>query len=101
MKFDNFKDITTDRVFKVLEIPQKLYSIPLINYYKETDPGNFLIDISAKDITTNIITVYNTTTHMFSDKSLYINKKGRLYFKGRSSSRVKHYYIDELIVYKE
>lgn len=101
MKFDDFKYMTPDKVFKVLEIPQNLYSTPLIEYYKKANPDSYLIKISAKDITTNIITVYNTTTHMFSDKSLYVNKKGRLYFKGKSSSRVKRYYIDELIAYKE
>lgn len=48
---------------------------------------------TAKNITYNTIDVYNTKTYAVSNKSLYINKKGRLYFKGKN----KTYFIDELI----
>ena len=53
----------------------------------------------SKNITINTIDVYNTYTYAVSNKSLYIDKSGRLYFKGKKSSwhKVKKYYIDELI----
>ena len=81
----------------------------------KTEDGIFLVQIDmnklsyntmdakpnwvAKDITCNLIDVYNTYTYAVSNKSLYIDKKNRLYFKGRQSSwhKVKRYYIDELV----
>ena len=81
----------------------------------ETEDGLFLVQIDmdkliyeplpsepnwvSKYITINTIDVYNTYTYAVSNKSLYIDKKGRLYFKGKKSSchKVKRYYIDELI----
>lgn len=81
----------------------------------KTEDGLFLVQIDmdkliyeplpaepnwvAKDITFNSVDVYNTYTYAVSNKSLYIDKKGRLYFKGKKSGwhKAKRYYIDELI----
>jgi hypothetical protein len=81
----------------------------------KTEDGLFLVQIDmnkliyeplqaepnwvAKNITCNLIDVYNTYTYAVSNKSLYIDKNGRLYFKGKKSSwhKVNKYYIDELV----
>ena len=81
----------------------------------KTEDGIFLVQIDmnkliyeplpaetnwvAKDITCNLIDVYNTYTYAVSNKSLYIDQNSRLYFKGKKSSlhNVKRYYIDKLI----
>lgn len=55
---------------------------------------------TAKNITYNTVNVYNTNTLSFSNKSIYINKQGRLYFKGKPNGymgKTKNYFIDELI----
>ncbi len=55
---------------------------------------------TAKNITYNTVDVYNKNTYSFSNKSLYINKQGRLYFKGKPKGYMgdtKTYFIDELV----
>lgn len=55
---------------------------------------------TAKNITYNTVNVYNKNTHSLSNKSLYINKKGRLYFKGKPKDYmgdIKNYFVDELV----
>lgn len=53
-----------------------------------------------KEITVSKITVYNTNTKMFSEKSLYYNEEKGYYFKGNNSywnkSPHSKYYIDDL-----
>lgn len=54
-----------------------------------------------KEITISKITVFNTTTYRFSEKSIYYNEEKGFYFKGNSSywnkSPHSKYYISELI----
>lgn len=53
---------------------------------------------TAKDITYNFIDVYNKTTDRISNKSLYVDKNNRLYFKGKSDrGKSKRYFVDELV----
>lgn len=57
---------------------------------------------TAKDITYNFIDVYNKTTDRMSNKSLYVDKNNRLYFKGKSDrGKPKRYYVDELVEVKD
>ena len=51
----------------------------------------------AKDITCLTITVYNTNTDRVSDKSAYIDKKGRLYIKCKEHGygKTERLYLDD------
>lgn len=53
----------------------------------------------SKNITLNNVNVYNNITYRVSSKSLYLDKNGRLYFKGKRgwSSQTTRYFIDELV----
>lgn len=113
MKFKNmFKYETKDGVFKIIDLPEVLSRELCLDKLKEKDQkeGRFYTDEYYKlswvnkEITENKITVYNELTNRWSDKSLYLNDKGRFYFKGIYDNyykRSKRYYIDELIAYKE
>lgn len=115
MKFKNmFKYETKDGVFKIIDLPEVLSRELCLDKLKEKDQkeGRFHTDEYYKlswvnkEITENKITVYNTVTNRFSDKSLYINKQGKFYFKGqiiydKPLSKAKRYYIDELKPYDE
>lgn len=57
---------------------------------------------TAKEITYNFIDVYNKTTDRMSNKSLYVDKNNRLYFKGKPDRcKPKRYYVDELVEVKD
>lgn len=47
---------------------------------------------TAKDITNIDCTVYNSKTNRYSDKSCYIDKRGKLYIKVRNEGRI---YLEE------
>ncbi len=84
---DNVFDVEID-MGKLIYTPMKLENNP----YPQ-----------SKNITVNIIHVYNRTTFAMSSKSLYLDKNNRLYFKGKRnwSSKTTRYFIDELIKIKE
>ena len=89
MKFEpNY--VTPDGVFEVqINMDKLIY---------ETIPQK--ANWTAKNITYNTVNVYNKKTFSFSNKSLYINKQRRLYFKGKPKGymgKTKNYFIDELI----
>ena len=84
----NFK--TKDGIFEVELDKSKLD-------YRIQEAGTYP---KAKNITYNLVNVYNTMTGSYSTKSLYLSKDNRFYFKGSSSywNKTPHskYYIDEL-----
>lgn len=93
MKFE-YDYITPDGAFKVQLDMEKL------TYTTMKPEKNW----TAKNITYNTIDVYNTKTYAVSNKSLYINKQGRLYFKWKPRGWMgdtKTYFIDELIKKEE
>lgn len=89
MKFEpNY--ITPDGAFEV--------QIDMNRLTYETRPPE--ANWTTKNITYNTVNVYNKNTHSVSNKSLYINKQGRLYFKGKPKGYMgdtKNYFIDELV----
>lgn len=90
MKF-NPNYITKEKEFEIELNKETLVYKTLDN--KSSYPQN-------KELTENKVRVYNNSTDRVSDKSLYLDKKGRLYFKGNNSywnkSLHSKYYIDEL-----
>lgn len=82
MKF-NPNHITKDGRFEV--------EIDINNLSKKTQEHK--TNWVSKNITYNTINVCNNETFAISNKSLYIDKNERLYFKDRCGNK---YYIDEL-----
>lgn len=97
MQFKNmFKYETKDGVFKIVDLPSTLSRELCLDKLKAE---NKRVSWVNKEITENKITVYNTLTNRWSDKSLYLNDKGRFYFKGIYDAyykRSKRFYIDEV-----
>ena len=97
MKFNpNYK--TKDGWFEIMLDKSKLENKPL-------EKGTYLDWWHNKEITQIKITVYNTQTDRFSEKSIYYTEKKGFYFKGNSSYWNKtpslKYYINELEVIEE
>ncbi|MGN0961304.1 MAG: hypothetical protein ACI4PF_03805 [Christensenellales bacterium] len=89
MKFEH-DYITPDGAFQV--------QVDMNNLTYDTRPSEK--NWTAKNITYNTVYVYNTRTYAVSNKSLYLNKQGRLFFKGKPKGWMGdtvNYFIDELI----
>lgn len=83
MYLEEWKDKPRNGEFILLNIVGDINN-PVVLKYKKY--------YQAKDITNIICTVYNDVTDRVSDKSVYIDKNGRLYLKSKRRTKI---YLDE------